>query len=214
MSDSTPTTRGIILARSAALFADKGKDGVSMRDIAREVGVTIAALYHHFPDKQSLYLAAIVHAFGEKTAAGNEALNSPGTPWDRLRRFVEWMAKLLTEDQVFAGLLHRELLDGNEERLKVVTEKVFAKPLADTSILLHEIAPRQDAQMLAFSLVSLVLGHVQLRTIRRHVSVDRTPREDPQAIADHVLNLLLSGMEGMPDSVTERTTIDAAQNAK
>ncbi|MEO3474886.1 TetR/AcrR family transcriptional regulator [Roseomonas sp. CAU 1739] len=36
------------------LFAQKGFDGVSMRDIALECGISKATLYHYFPDKDSL----------------------------------------------------------------------------------------------------------------------------------------------------------------
>lgn len=36
------------------LFAQRGFDGVSMRDIAQECGISKATLYHYFPDKDSL----------------------------------------------------------------------------------------------------------------------------------------------------------------
>ncbi len=36
------------------LFASKGFDGVSMRDLALECGISKATLYHYFPDKDSL----------------------------------------------------------------------------------------------------------------------------------------------------------------
>lgn len=36
------------------LFANRGFDGVSMRDIAAECGVSKATLYHYFPDKDSI----------------------------------------------------------------------------------------------------------------------------------------------------------------
>lgn len=36
------------------LFAGRGFDGVSMRDIAAECGISKATLYHYFPDKDSI----------------------------------------------------------------------------------------------------------------------------------------------------------------
>ena len=36
------------------LFASRGFDGVSMRDLALECGISKATLYHYFPDKDSL----------------------------------------------------------------------------------------------------------------------------------------------------------------
>lgn len=217
MTIPSKSTREIILTRSAALFAYEGKEGASMRDIAREVGVTIAALYHHFPDKQALYLSAIVYAFGEKMTLGSAVLDSSGTAWERLKGFVEWIAKLLSEDEIFARLLHRELLDGNEERLKQVTEKVFGAPLKKAAALIGEIAPRQDAHMLAISLVSLVLGHVQLRTIHHLVAPQGSPRDDPERIANHVMDLIMNGIEGMSGQdgqAGQGTVPHSIQNAK
>lgn len=50
--------KGDILKASVELFADRGYDGVSVRDIAKLAGVTEAALYKHFKGKEemSLYL--------------------------------------------------------------------------------------------------------------------------------------------------------------
>ena len=61
-------TRGLILERAISLFASAGFAGVSMREIAAAVGITPAALYHHFPNKQALHLEAMRHAYGEQRA--------------------------------------------------------------------------------------------------------------------------------------------------
>jgi AcrR family transcriptional regulator len=59
----SPGTAQVILDKSLPLFARSGYVGVSMRDIASAVGISGAALYHHYPDKQSLYVATMGHAF-------------------------------------------------------------------------------------------------------------------------------------------------------
>ncbi len=48
-------TRKIILEKSLILFSERGYDGVSVRDIAREVGIRESALYKHFGGKQDLF---------------------------------------------------------------------------------------------------------------------------------------------------------------
>jgi len=48
------TTRERIRMEAAALFRNKGFNGTSMSDLAREVGITKSSLYHHFPSKQAL----------------------------------------------------------------------------------------------------------------------------------------------------------------
>jgi AcrR family transcriptional regulator len=60
-SDTAPraSSRKRIVACSLELFSARGFNGVSMSDIARASGVTKAALYHHFADKEALFLEAL-----------------------------------------------------------------------------------------------------------------------------------------------------------
>ncbi|MFT6632912.1 MAG: AcrR family transcriptional regulator [Bacteriovoracaceae bacterium] len=53
------STRDIILRNSHKLFADKGFNGVSIREIAKECDVNIAAINYHFNNKENLYLQTI-----------------------------------------------------------------------------------------------------------------------------------------------------------
>lgn len=48
-------TKEIILFESLKLFADKGYDGVTVRDIAAEVGIKQSSLYKHFSSKQEIF---------------------------------------------------------------------------------------------------------------------------------------------------------------
>lgn len=48
-------TRNKILKVAGSLFAEKGFEGASMRDIARGADVNLAAINYHFKNKQSLY---------------------------------------------------------------------------------------------------------------------------------------------------------------
>ena len=50
-------TRRRILSESLKLFSKNGFHGASVRDIARSVGLTEAALYYHFPSKQAIVTA-------------------------------------------------------------------------------------------------------------------------------------------------------------
>ena len=145
------STAQTILIKAIPLFASSGYAGVSMRDIAKEVGISGAALYHHYPDKQSLYVAAMEHAFTDKAAGIASALDSSGTAIDRLERFVTSFTELMAGDPNFRALLQRELLDGDEERLRLLASQVFEKPFQAMTQLAKELAPDCDAHMLAIS---------------------------------------------------------------
>ena len=54
-----------VLREAAASFNFKGYHATSMNEIAASLGVTKAALYHYFPNKNSLLAACFEHAFGD-----------------------------------------------------------------------------------------------------------------------------------------------------
>ncbi|MDQ4502728.1 TetR family transcriptional regulator [Sinomonas sp. ASV322] len=55
----TSDRRAAIVDAATRLFADKGYDGVSLREIAREAGVDAALVHHYFDGKESLFSASV-----------------------------------------------------------------------------------------------------------------------------------------------------------
>jgi AcrR family transcriptional regulator len=52
---SREATRGRLLESGVQLFAERGLNGVTTHDIAREAGVASGTFYLHFPDKSALF---------------------------------------------------------------------------------------------------------------------------------------------------------------
>ena len=55
--------KAAILAEAAALVADRGADGLSLRELARAAGVSHAAPAHHFTDRRGLFTALATEGF-------------------------------------------------------------------------------------------------------------------------------------------------------
>lgn len=49
------TTRELILHAALRLFSERGYEGVSMRDLASEVGIRAASIYNHFSGKEDIF---------------------------------------------------------------------------------------------------------------------------------------------------------------
>ena len=49
--------KAVILAEAATLVAERGADGISLRELARAAGVSHAAPAHHFTDRRGLFTA-------------------------------------------------------------------------------------------------------------------------------------------------------------
>jgi AcrR family transcriptional regulator len=184
-------TAQVILDKSLPLFARSGYAGVSMRNIATAVGISGAALYHHYPDKQSLYVATMGHAFADKASSIQSAIDNKGTPEQRLERFVTNFTKQMASDPDFRALLQRELLDGDEMRLKVLAENVFIEPFKAIKQLAQEMSLNCDAHLLAISMAGLILFHFETESIRRYLPGGLKKHSDPKVIAQHVISLLM-----------------------
>jgi len=184
-------TRDLILETAIPLFARAGYTGVSVRDVAALVGISAAALYHHFPDKQSLYLAAVARAFERLDLELLPALKSDLPPAERLRFFVHRFTELLAAEENCRQLLLRELLDGDETRIALLAEHVFRKPHDAIIALARELATDLDPYLLSQSMVGIVLFSLQAAPLRRYLEGGRAIHDRPDTIARHVETLLM-----------------------
>ena len=191
-------TRTRILEVAVPLFAAAGYEGVSMRAIAKAIGIQAASLYNHFPDKQSLYLGAMTHAFADKAMGISDAVRAPGTSQERLDRFIERFTQLMAEDPDFRMLLQRELLDGDEARLKIVAQQVFREPFEAISDLANDLDPSCDPHLLAISMAGLVLFHFETAPVRQFLPGVKNEHDNPVVIARHVKHLLLRAFRASP----------------
>lgn len=67
-----------IKAAAASQLAQVGAPGLSLRAIARELGLASSALYRYFPSRDALLTALIVDAYAAVGAAAEQAEASPG----------------------------------------------------------------------------------------------------------------------------------------
>ncbi|MGQ0623320.1 MAG: TetR/AcrR family transcriptional regulator [Sporichthyaceae bacterium] len=86
------STRDRVLLTAVAMFGRDGYDGVSMRSLAEELGVTKAALYHHFASKEQIALElvsgyfAAVDALVEWISTDRPDLETVLVRWGELAR--------------------------------------------------------------------------------------------------------------------------------
>jgi AcrR family transcriptional regulator len=80
--------RDEIIEAAGRLFAARGYDGTSMRDLGRELGLLGSSIYSHVSGKQELLVAIVEEGADLFQASADTALRSGGTGLDRLEAFV------------------------------------------------------------------------------------------------------------------------------
>ncbi len=179
-----------ILKKSIPLFAASGYNGVSMRQIAQTVGIKAASLYHYFPDKQSLYIAALAQAFSNHADFMRESFTLPVSPEMRLHHLVKKLCLLVEDDEDFRKLLHREMLDGDKNRLQLLADNVFGDFFRDMNELCRSLSPKRDPHLMTVSILSLVIHHYQITPMRSFLPGFKPAHNDPQVVAEHIFSLL------------------------
>lgn len=198
-------THAYILEQAVFLFAKKGYNGVSMRDLSKAVGLSAAALYYHFTDKETLYLEVMKYAFKDKAAAIVQALNIQDSPQKRLEIFLERFIHLISADPDFRALVQWELLDNDETRLKIMAERIFLEPFQGVIKLAKELAPKVDPHMLTVSIIGLVMFHFETASIRRFLPGWQPEQTDPEILSGHLTQLLIGSLAISPDNLSSDT---------
>ncbi|HTV64319.1 MAG TPA: TetR/AcrR family transcriptional regulator [Bryocella sp.] len=135
-----------ILDYATEVFAEKGYEGASMRDLSRLSGISLAGLYYYFQSKEKLLYIIQQHTFTTIIERLRERLASSSDPQERIRIFVrnhveysvakqKAMKVLSHEDDVLKNSYGAELAAIKREYYRIcfglVQELMEAQPAKD-----------------------------------------------------------------------------------
>ena len=181
-----PSRREMILDAASALFAERGYDGASLRDISRRVGISHPGMLHHFSSKDVLLGAVIdrmeAHAQGlldsaDSIASSPETLIAAlGGPWDPRKHSMALLATLSAEivDPGHPGRFRIARLRLVHQH---VHERVFGG-LGEPGRLVAGASPKFLARSLFSLLLSLTVREHTVRELQK--TSDADPIEDVQ----------------------------------
>lgn len=98
-----------VLRRAIELFNRQGYDGTSMADLAKELGLTKSAIYHHVEGREQLLSAALDEALDELTTVVDAAVDPAArtSAADRLHTLVHESVRILIDHLPAVTLLLR-----------------------------------------------------------------------------------------------------------
>jgi AcrR family transcriptional regulator len=96
-----------VLLVAARTFTERGYDGTSMDELARKLGITKSAIYHHVSGKDELLRLATDRALDGLSAVTAEATALDGPAIDRLEHVVRRSVEVLVDELPFVTLLLR-----------------------------------------------------------------------------------------------------------
>lgn len=81
--------RAAIVAAAEQLFADKGYNATSVREVVEQAGCRKPALYYYFANKEDLYVRVLQRACDALEGVLLDALSGPGSVRERLLRTLK-----------------------------------------------------------------------------------------------------------------------------
>lgn len=199
-------TKQRLINSAGEMFAEKGYEAASVRDICQRAEANLAAVNYHFGDKRQLYVAAVRHA----QCCRQEDVPFPEWPAempavDRLRAFIETMfARMLAGDRPrwHLEIMLRELARPTEACAAVVED--YIRPMADNlRSILRDLLPddmsEQQRWMIGFSIVGQVLFYyVHQPIIRLLIGPAGLEPMPLDRLADHVTRFTLAAIGAGP----------------
>jgi AcrR family transcriptional regulator len=199
-SNDIDTTRERIADAAGEIFAERGFDGTTVRDICQRAGANIAAVNYYFGDKQRLYVEAVVraHCWRMEQAALPEW--SDGTPAEtKLADFITTFIRRVRtgpEDTWHTKLMMREMAHPTAACAELVQSSIrpqFEILLAVLRELLPSDVSAERLQLTAFSIVGQCLFyHFADPVVRNLLSSEEYSELDVAKLAQHILDFSLS----------------------
>ena len=181
----------LIEAASRLLVGQAADEPLSLRAVARAVGVVPQAVYLHFPDKRRLVWAVVERCFAELAQAGEDAAAAVNDPVDQLRAWCLAYCRFGLDQPGHYALLFESRATGQlgvgfaDSPGAAVFDRLVA---AVQRCMDAGAAPREEAASVATSLWAGLHGVVSLR---------RTKPGFPWPPVEKLLERLLIGLVGI-----------------
>ncbi len=184
-----------ILSAARALFAEKGFEGFSMRDLAQQVGMSPSSIYNHFAGKEALYLA-VMQSVGEQMHAEVLADIVTDDPLDALRELVYRKAAYLSAHPDVPRLVQWLLLD-QSARTHTVVQSIWRVHIDWVLERMSQLVPHAQALSMAHQLFGLLLNEFAFRHALLALPEAEELSFDAEVVAERVWRTLACRIERM-----------------
>lgn len=190
------TKRDALLDVACQLFLERGYDEVSMQQIAENAGMTKAAPYYHFKNKDDLFIHVYMREMTRVHQVVEVELRQPGPFRDRLQRAIfglviesrSEVARLFSEFERFMTLTSEAELIGN-----VANQIDGMKQLLPYFIEAQERGEitRFPAERCCYLFLLIVMGHFQWMSVSKFQPANTLPMEE---MSRELTDLFLEGV--------------------
>jgi AcrR family transcriptional regulator len=134
------TTEEKIFNAARIVFQKKGFAGARMQEIADEAGINKAMLHYCFKNKQLLFEAVFMNAFGQLAPQINAIFNSDETVFDKIRKFTHSYISFVIDNPYLPQFVIQEMNNNPEFVMSFLNHENRPNPKLLISQIEKEIA--------------------------------------------------------------------------
>lgn len=175
------------------LFSENGFKGTSIRQIAKETGMTISNIYYYFGNKEGLLYAILENATHLIVEELREVINRDMEPLERFKLLVKTHFRSLLEvhrKEAKILFLDEEDLSRLSKTFQVDILNIYRKELGELQSL--GLVGQRSTTLLAFDIFGVLNWHLRWHNPEGPMTIEQ--------ISDEMLAFVLYGTLGSPDS--------------
>lgn len=167
-------TRSTILAAARKVFAGKGIDGTTVREVAQAAKVNNAMIYYYFKDKENLYRSVLADSFSALTDIWNDGIFRSDLPArQKIRKYIEEYIRFHQANEDFRRILAMEFASSGGN-ITWVCEKFFADNFTRLIRIFREgirngEIKKVDPAFAVASLIGVIIHNFIMQPIAEHV---------------------------------------------
>ena len=196
-ADRKEKTRRALLDAALALVGERGFAALSLRELAREAGITPAAFYRHFANLDELGLVLVEESFGALGSMLRDARAERTPPEHLIDASVDVLARHVRENRAHFRFVSRELAGGHNAIRNAIKKELqlFRSELAVDLARLPFVTEwsTDDLYMLADLIV-----HTMVATVQDLLDVPAGDLAAEAAVTDTARKQLLLIVLGVP----------------
>ena len=188
--------RRALVDASRELIEAGGSSGLSLRAVARRLGVSHQAPLHHFADRQALLAAVAAEGFDRLAEATLAAARAAGAvPLRRLEATgVAYVRFAIAEPELFRTMFGPELTHAESEELATASARAFGVLVAEVSASLRATGSFDAERLHVVTTAAWSLVH-GLSLLYIDGRLPETSTEDAERLSRDVTRLVARSLE-------------------
>lgn len=204
-----PDTRTRILLSAGPIFAEKGFDAATVREICQAACVNVASVKYHFGDKQNLYHDTVLFAHSCRASMFRGRDEASCDPADRLRRYIEQIlfSMVVNEQGPWQVRLLMNEIHNPSDSCRQLVQDEFRPFVSGLMKAICELAAKPISTDLQITLAMSVIGQCMIYrfapethamtmiAVGKRQQESTAPAEDLKGLADVVFAFSLAGIQ-------------------